>query len=129
MTEEHIVTDNYAGKERRRYVKTLEQLEQDIMNMFVLHEAREKQWVDEVKVELLRAFPNGDVIGHCEYHDSKIKAAQAEAEFWKVAKEEAIKKGVSGLVAVLKTVMLLSLLGLAYKVGIGPAVAKMLGVS
>lgn len=124
---EFIVTDSYAGPNRRRYAKTLEQFEQDILLMFRQHEANEKKWIKELREEMMTGFPNGDLEGHCEYHESKIKAARAEEEFWKAAKSEAMKHGVAGLFAVLKWVLILAALGFAYKFGFGPLVAKVLG--
>ena len=130
MTQEIIITDQYTGPNRRVYSKTLEQLEIDITRMINDHEGRERAWITKVIDDLkTEAFPSGDLTGHCGYHESKIRAAQAEAEFWKTAKEEAIKRGVGGIIAVLKTVLILSLLGLAYKIGLGPVVAKLFGVS
>lgn len=130
MTQEIIITDQYTGPNRRVYSKTLEQLEADITRMIKDHEDRERIWINNIIGDLkTEAFPSGDLTGHCGYHESKIRAAQAEAEFWKTAKEEAIKRGVGGIIAVLKTVLILSLLGLAYKVGLGPIVTKLLGVT
>ena len=130
MNQEIIVTDEYTGPNRRVYSKTLEQLEVDIKQMLKDHEEREKAWInkliDDLKTE---AFPDGNLTGHCDYHESKIRAAQAEEEFWHTAKSEALKHGISGLFAVGKWVLILSLLGLAYKVGLGPAAAKLFGVS
>lgn len=129
MTKEHIVTDNYAGPERRKYVKTLEQLEADITKMFSDHEVREKQWIKEVKDEILKAFPDEDVEKHCDYHESKARAARAEEAFWETAKSEALKHGISGVFSIGKWIAILAVLGLAFKFGVGPAVAKFLGVT
>ena len=128
MTKEHIVTDAYAGPERRKYVKTMEQLELDIMKMFSEHEVKEQKWIKEVKDGILGAFPDGDIYGHHDYHESKMRAIKAEEEFWHTAKSEALKHGITGLFAVGKWIVVLTLVGLAYKIGIGPAVAKVLGV-
>lgn len=129
MTPSIISTSNYTGPERRKYVKTPEQLEEDIRQMFIDHEARERDWInkliDDFKTE---AFPSGDLTGHCGYHESKIRAIKAEEEFWHTAKSEALKHGISGLFAVGKWVVILGLVGLAYKLGFGPAMAKALGV-
>lgn len=35
-----------------------------------------------------------DVDGHRRYHESKIKAAEAEAKFWTEVRQESIKKGI-----------------------------------
>lgn len=129
MTKSIISTSNYTGPERRKYTKTPEQLEEDIRQMFIDHEVRERDWInkliDDLKTE---AFPSGDLTGHCGYHESKIRAIKAEEEFWHTAKSEALKHGISGLFAVGKWVVILGLVGLAYKLGFGPAMAKALGV-
>lgn len=127
MPDEIISTEQYRGIERRKYAKTTEQLEVDIRNMLKEHEEKQLKVIEGLRNDLLGAFPDGDVEGHCTYHMNKIQAAKAEEEFWKTAKQEAIKNGVSGMFAVLKIVFGLALVGLAYKLGIGPAVAKMLG--
>lgn len=130
MTQEIIITDEYTGPNRRVYSKTLEQLEADIIRMIKDHEDRERIWINDIIDDLkTEAFPSGDLTGHCGYHESKIRAAQAEAEFWKTAKEEAIKRGVGGIIGVLKTVLVLALLGFAFKVGLGPIAAKLFGVT
>lgn len=130
MTKPLISTSQYTGPERRKYNKTPEQLEEDIRQMFADHETRERDWInkliDDLKTE---AFPSGDLTGHCGYHESKIRAAQAEEEFWHTAKSEALKHGISGLFAVGKWICILAVLGLAYKVGLGPAFAKVMGVT
>lgn len=130
MTQEIIVTEQYTGPNRRVYSKTLEQLEIDIKQMIKDHEDRERLWINKLINDLKsEAFPSGDLTGHCEYHESKIRAAQAEEEFWHTAKSEAIKHGVSGLFVVVKLMATLALLGMAWKLGFGPAMAKLLGVS
>ena len=123
---ETIKTEKYEGPERRRYAKTLEQLETDIQGMFSAYEEKQREWIKELRNDLLSAFPDGDIDGHCTYHQNKILAAKAEEEFWKAAKDEAIKNGVAGVFAVLKILATLAILGIAYKMGIGPIVAKLL---
>lgn len=122
------MTEQYQGPERRQN-KTIEQLELDIIQMFDAHEAKERQWVLEIRAEILKAFPDGNLAGHCDYHELKNRAAQAEAEFWQTAKSEALKHGISGLFAVGKWVLILAALGLAYKIGLGPTAAKLFGVT
>lgn len=119
----------YDGPERRVHPKTLEQLEQDIIQMFRDHEDREREMIAVLRREFLSGFPNGDLQGHCAYHGAKIKAAQAEEEFWKTARSEALKHGIAGSFAVLKWVAILAALGVAYQLGVGPAVAKVFGVA
>lgn len=63
---------------------------------------------------LYEAFPSGDVIGHCSYHDAKIRAAVAEEEFWKELKLDIAKKGAWGLLLI---IVGLIMLGLTVKMG------------
>lgn len=127
--EEIVATDDYSGPNRRRYSKTLEQLEEDILRLFAEFEEQHRRMMREMRTELMSGFPDGDLRGHCEYHNQRIKAAQAEEAFWHAARSEALKHGISGAFAVLKWVGILAVLGMAYKVGLGPAVAKVLGVA
>lgn len=132
MSEQHeevIVTDDYAGQNRRKQAKTMEQLELDILRMFEQFESRHKALIREMREEMLSGFPNGDLKAHAEYHEARNRAAKAEEEFWRAAKSEALKQGVSGAIAVLKTVGVLALLAMAYKIGLGPAAAKVFGVA
>lgn len=117
MTEQRV--------ERRDYSNISDEIRQFVHDEFEAHEAREKIWIEGV----LDAFPNRDIAAHRTYHDSKIKAAKAEEEFWQAAKSEALKHGVAGAMAVLKWVLILAFLGLAYKVGLGPVVAKVFGIT
>lgn len=112
-------------QERRDYSHISAEIKQFVHDEFEAHEAREKVWRDE----FLDAFPNRDIASHRTYHDSKIKAAKAEEEFWQAAKSEALKHGVAGAMAVLKWVFILAFLGLAYKVGLGPVVTKIFGIA
>ena len=120
---------DYHGPERRKRPQTIEQLEVGIVQMLRDHEERERDMTAELRKEFFAAFPNGDIKGHCDYHDAKIRAAQAEERFWESARTEALKHGVAGFFAVLKFVAILSILSLAYKVGVGPLFAKLLGVA
>ena len=112
----------YTGTERRKRPENIEQL-------FREHEEREREMSEELRKEFFAAFPNGDLLGHCNYHSAKIKAAQAEERFWESARTEALKHGVAGFFAVLKFILILGVVSLAYKFGVGPLFAKMLGVS
>lgn len=111
-------------EERRDYSAISQDIKQFVHDELAAHEEREKAWIKGI----LDAFPNQDVDGHREYHENKIKAAKAEEEFWKVAKSEVIKHGIAGLIGVLKWVGILLAVGAAYKVGLGPIVAKLFGV-
>lgn len=68
------------------------------------------------------AFPDGPE-KHREYHQAKINAAKEEAEFWKTAKLELTKVGVSSLVGVIKTIAILAIVGVLYKFGLGSVAA------
>ena len=68
------------------------------------------------------AFPDGPE-KHRDYHQAKINAAREEAEFWKTAKTGLTKVGVSTLAGVLKTMFILALIGLLYKLGLGSLAA------
>lgn len=109
--------------ERRNYDSISQDIKQFVHDELEAHEAREKMWIES----LYDAFPERDIHGHRDYHESKIKAAKAEAEFWHAAKNEALKHGVAGFFAVLKWVTILTVLGFAYKIGLGPLVAKLFG--
>lgn len=128
MTESIIITDNYVGVERRKYAKTLEQLELDILDMFKRHEERESTLIKELRSELLSGFPDDDLEGHFDYHSSKIKAAQAEEKFWHTATDIAIQQGISGVFAALKWIVMLSIVALGFKIGLGPVMAKIVGM-
>ena len=112
----------YTGTERRKRPDNIEQL-------FREHEEREREMSEELRKEFFNAFPNGDLDGHRQYHEAKIRAAQAEEAFWQAARSEALKQGMAGVFAGIKWVVILALVGLAYKFGFGPAVAKAFGVS
>lgn len=65
------------------------------------------------------AFPrdsNGDTDfdGHREYHEAMIRAAEAQAEFWKELRLDIAKKGLWGLII---TVGTLIVIGLSAKLG------------
>lgn len=87
---------------------------EEVVALFAEHEALEKEMHDM----LLTAFPNGDLSGHCDYHQSKIEAAKAEKEFWDTAKKAVITNGVTGAFSLLKILLMLAFLGLFAKYGI-----------
>lgn len=86
----------------------------EVVALFREHEARES----EMHQKFLTAFPNGDLEGHCSYHQSKIEAAKAEKEFWDTAKKSVITNGVTGAFSLLKIILTLAALGLMAKYGI-----------
>lgn len=104
-----IDTDDLIERRKIRPV-TLEEVEK----LFAEHEQRES----EMHRVFLSAFPNGDLSGHCDYHQSKIEAAKAEKEFWDTAKKAVITNGVTGAFSLLKIVLMLAVLGLFAKYGI-----------
>lgn len=136
--KDHIVSPNYSGPNRRaksipdevreyiheEFREYEAEFREYIRSEFAGHEKREQEWVEK----LYDAFPERDVVGHCDYHKRKIDAAKSEAEFWQAAKSAAIEKGVAGLFSVLKWIAVLAILSFAYKIGVGPLVAKILGV-
>lgn len=121
------MSNDYQGPERRSAsgrAATLDEISRVLNN----HAHRTAEQLGKIKEDMLKAFPDGDLEGHCSYHEQKIKAARAEEAFWQTARSEAIKHGVAGLMAVLKWVSILAIVGGAYKVGLGPAAAKLFGV-
>lgn len=75
--------------------------------------------LDELK-KLENAFPRSedgevDYMGHRKYHESLIRAAEAQAEFWSDLKKEVAKKGI---IAVLVIVCGLLWIGAQAKLGI-----------
>lgn len=78
---------------------------------------------DEVLTELKRihsAFASNedgtvDFEGHRRFHEEKVRAARAEAEFWSELKLEIAKKGIWSLVVILCG---LTVVGLSAKLGL-----------
>ena len=78
--------------------------------------------LDEILAEVRKihgAFPrdnNGetDFDGHREYHEAMIRAAEAQAEFWKELRLDIAKKGTWGLII---TIGALIVIGLSTKLG------------
>jgi len=128
---EVICTEEYVGPDRRAYRKTLEQVEAHFDLKLHDHEEREMAQIrgllDTMMAGIMQAFPDG-VEAHRSAHQAMIDAKKAEEEFWDTAKEVALKNGIAGIFAVLRWVFILAVVGLAFKLGIGPTVAKLLGV-
>ena len=128
---EIICTEEYVGPDRRAYRKTLEQVEAHFDLKLHDHEEREMAQIrgllNAITTEIMQAFPDG-VEAHRAAHQAMIDAKKAEEEFWDTAKEVALKNGIAGIFAVLRWVLILAVVGLAFKLGIGPTVAKLLGV-
>ena len=109
----------YTGEEKRRQGRTLADVEAAFDRKLQDHEVRERAAAQSV-IEALKAeaFPDGPQ-KHAEYHQAKINTAKEEAEFWRAAKAELTKVGIKALTGVIKTVLLLALAGLLYKIGLG----------
>lgn len=78
--------------------------------------------------ELENAFPDGPD-KHREYHQAKIDAAREEAEFWKSAKMELTKIGITSIFGVAKIILTLAVLGGLYKLGLDGIAAKVMGMA
>lgn len=106
----------YSGPERRADPNNmLITVEAVFERMIAKHEAREDANWD---ARMTRAFPGGDFDAHRAYHQDLIDAAQEQKKFWLAAQTKLLEKGIDGLFAVLKIVLVLALAGLAVKVGI-----------
>ena len=85
-------------------------------------ELRLSEILSEVK-KIHNAFPrdkNGetDFDGHREYHEAMIRAAEAQAEFWKELRLDIAKKGMWGLIITIGTLIVI---GLSAKLGFSHA--------
>jgi len=101
----------------------------DLDEALAMHSLEERKYIDAAVGSVLMAFPKADVKGHHDYHDRRIKAAEAEEEFWRTAKQEMIKAGVNGMLKVLWLVLCLAALGLTVKFTMPEVFAKtILGV-
>lgn len=116
----------YEGHDRRRRSGTDPITVADLDEALALHAAKEREYLREVIAELMAAFPAGDLRGHHDYHERKIKVAQAEEEFWKAAKLTMIQTGVAGVFRAIWIVLILALLGLTVKFAAPEAVTKSL---
>ena len=125
---EIICTEEYVGPDRRAYRKTLEQVEAHFDLKLHDHEEREMAQIRGLlDAMVMRAFPDG-IEAHRSAHHAMIDAKKAEEAFWTTAKDVALKNGIAGIFAVVRWVLILAIVGLAFKLGFGPAVAKLLGV-
>lgn len=116
------MTLEYVGPNRRKSHGNDPVTLDDLDEALAAHAANERAYVNEMIASVMVAFPDGPV-KHGEYHQTKINAAKDEAEFWKAAKMELTKVGVSALAGVVKTVLVLAVVGLLYKLGLGAVVA------
>ena len=125
---EIICTEEYVGPDRRAYRKTLEQVEAHFDLKLHDHEEREMAQIRGLlDAMVMCAFPDG-IEAHRSAHQAMIDAKKAEEAFWTTAKDVALKNGIAGIFAVVRWVLILAIVGLAFKLGFGPAVAKLLGV-
>ena len=117
------MSDEYAGPERRAHSRTIDEVELTFDRKLRDHEEREEERFKAlIGALVISAFPDG-AEKHRDYHQAKINTAKEEAEFWKAAKLELTKVGVLALVSVIKTVIVLALIGLLYKLGLGSLAA------
>jgi hypothetical protein len=65
--------------------------------------------------EVKDAFPNGDPIGHRMFHEKRLRAAEAEEDFWRTMKKEIVAKGLWGIIIFLGGLVLM---GVSVKFGI-----------
>lgn len=117
MSEE-FKSPEYVGQERRQYQKTIHDVEAAFARAMVEHERRSRENVESA-IEALKhdLVPNGDLRPHKDYHQAKVDAAKAEQEFWNAAKMKLVENGVGAILAVLKIVLGLALVGLMLKLG------------
>lgn len=84
--------------------------------------AREEKEGKMLELAMQRAFPDGDLESHRNYHQAKIDAAEAEKEFYQTLKLRLAEAGVLGI---LRIVMWLLVVGFsaifAAKLGFLPA--------
>lgn len=90
----------------------------DFKVLMVEHENKDISRQDLQIVKFMSAFPGGDPVKHCEYHQSKIDAAKAEQRFWELAQGKLVEKGIEGIVGAIKIVIILAITGAAYKLGV-----------
>lgn len=110
--------------ERRRANGDQPVTNDDLDEALAIHSQEERAYVKTLIDEVMFAFPDG-AENHRHYHESKIKAARAEEEFWRTAKEQIIKAGVNGVIGIIRVVLLLALLGLTVKFTLPEAFSKM----
>lgn len=82
------------------------------------HEQNEADQKKAMLDKFMSAFPGGDPVPHCNYHQSKIDAAKAEQRFWELAQAKIVEKGIEGIFGAIKIVVILAITGAAYKLGL-----------
>lgn len=100
---------------RRKHDSISSEIREFVHDEFLAHEERESERFCRT---LGKAFPGGDLEGHRHFHEARIEAAKAEEEFWKVAKVEILKKGITGAVSLLGVLLVLAIIGALTKAGV-----------
>lgn len=80
---------------------------------FMDHAQEEKNHVER----FMKAFPDDDPVGHRQYHEAVMRAAEAQERFWSELRLDIAKKSFWGLIVL---VCGLLLAGGAVKLGIKP---------
>lgn len=113
---------------RREHDGVAAEIKAFVHDEFKEHEDKEKAWVHEMINQVLTAFPDGldGLDGHHDFHAAKIAAAKAEQAYWELAKAELLKHGISALLTVGKGILILALVGFAFKLGFGETALKAL---
>ena len=121
---DRAVTDSTARRWSDREIEQMSRLLNEHVKAFSEHRDTCSDQHNEVHVFITKTFPahaesedrrfsrlegafprddrgDSDLIGHKQYHDAQIKAAQAQEEFWRDLKSEVAKKGTIGLLVIL----------------------------
>lgn len=115
---------DYAGNERRKFPRSMEDIEHAFERKLKEHEERERDLVkEEIAALKEEAFPDG-ASAHKLAHQAMIDAANAEQEFWQSLKKEVISKSIWGILRILG---ILIFAGLLAKAGLWPAYTAWLG--
>lgn len=111
--------NEWKGADRRVNSRNLEEVEAAFDRKLRDHEDCEEERIRTLIARFSEeAFPDGPE-KHRDYHQAKINSAREEAEFWKAAKMEMAKAGVSTLAGVIKIILGLAFVGLMFKLGLG----------
>ena len=90
----------------------------DLDEALRIHSEEERGYYNSIINKIMEAFPDGDLSAHKQYHLSKIEAAKAEKEFGMAAKQELMRRGISGILHLLGMIALLAVVGFAAKYGL-----------
>lgn len=97
----------------------------DLDEALAVHAREERAYVKELFNKVEYAFPDGFET-HRLFHVQQAKAARAEEEFWRTAKEQFTRAGVNGVVTLIKVLFILIALGLTAKFTMPDAFAKLI---